>query len=87
MPFDTNDVGHLYELIAAFDSILHSNAMRGHVWWKSFVGWRNFSIRIVNTLAFSLDTSLFFTTLYRYTKKSVYYFIILNTICIVYICS
>lgn len=36
MPFDTDDVGHLYELIslslfpAAFDFALHSNAMRMH---------------------------------------------------------
>ncbi|EFN73621.1 hypothetical protein EAG_08418 [Camponotus floridanus] len=31
MPFDTDDVGHLYELIAAFDSVLHSNAMHRRV--------------------------------------------------------
>ncbi|KYN39804.1 hypothetical protein ALC56_05791, partial [Trachymyrmex septentrionalis] len=37
MPFDTDDVGHLYELIAAFDSIPHSKAMRRHTRWKRSV--------------------------------------------------
>ncbi|KYM77688.1 hypothetical protein ALC53_11698, partial [Atta colombica] len=37
MPFDTDDVGHLYELIAAFDSIPHSEAMHRYTRWKKSV--------------------------------------------------